>query len=83
MPPQASTPAIHNAGEFEGAAIRARRVPRRFSESRERPAPQRGVWGTDPPDPGSVHTSKTRNLPVLIICRLACHKYLGIMLNPK
>ena len=48
MPLQASTLATPCAGEFEGrhpasqwggwgAAIRARRVPRRFSESRETP----------------------------------------------
>jgi hypothetical protein len=52
MPLQASTPAIHNAGEFEG----------------RHPAPQRGVWGSVPPDPGSALTSKTRNPQVLIVC---------------
>jgi hypothetical protein len=52
MPLQASTPAIHNAGEFEG----------------QRPAPQRGVWGSEPPDPGSAHTSKIRISLVLIVC---------------
>ena len=61
------------AGEFEGAAICARRVPRRFSKSRERPASQRGVWGSEPPDPGSVHTSETRNPQILYVYRSTCY----------
>jgi hypothetical protein len=38
-------------GEFEG----------------RRKAPQRGDWGSEPPDPGSVHTKKNRNPQILII----------------
>ena len=53
--------------------MRARRVPRRFSKSRERPASQRGVWGSEPPDPGSVHTSETRNPQILYVYRSTCY----------
>jgi hypothetical protein len=43
------------------------------SEGR-RPAPQRGVWGSVPPDPGSAHTKKTRipQIPLAkpLLCRI-------------
>jgi hypothetical protein len=47
--------------------MRAPRVPRGFSASRQRrPAPQRGGWGSVPPDPGSAPTRK-----------VAAHKYIS------
>jgi hypothetical protein len=59
MPLQASTQATHTRGSLRGGVC----------------APQRGVWGSVPPDPGSVPTRKTRNPQILIICRLAYHRH--------
>jgi hypothetical protein len=42
MPLQASTPEIHSQGSLRGGD----------------PPPQRGVWGSVPPDPGSAPTRK-------------------------
>ncbi|WP_309736098.1 hypothetical protein, partial [Chamaesiphon sp. OTE_75_metabat_556] len=44
-----------STGGLGVGAMRARWVPQRFSASRQ------------PPDPGSVHTRKTRNQQILII----------------
>ena len=70
-------------GSAEGLRMRAPRVSRGFSASRQRrSAPQRGAWGTDPPDPGSAPARKVCLLQVLIVCRLANHQHLATILNP-
>jgi hypothetical protein len=38
---------------------------------RRRPASQRGVWGSVPPDLGFAPTSKTRNPPIYTACHFA------------
>ena len=83
MPHHASTQIEPYAGEFEKAATRAPRVPRGFSESRQRSASQRGGWGSEPPDPGSAHTSNIRNSQIYTVCRLAHYHQSGMMLIPN
>jgi hypothetical protein len=68
MPHQASTLAIHTQGSLRGGV----------------PLPQRGVWGSAPPDPGSAHTRKNRNPQVLIVYHSASNSHLNRdTLNPQ
>jgi hypothetical protein len=55
MPLQASTQEIHSQGSLRGGD----------------PPPQRGVWGSVPPDPGSAPTRKIRRPQIRIVYRLA------------
>ncbi len=53
------------------AAIRAPRVSRGFSESRQ------------PPDPGSAHTNNTRNSQILFVDRSTDYNRLNMMPNNR
>ena len=89
MPLQASTHAIHLKGKFEGRRPASQRgvwgsercALLGFSEGlaaflfggSPRIKKRQDSASRQPPDPGSVHTSKTRTLQVLIAYRLASH----------
>jgi hypothetical protein len=56
MPHQASTQVTRTQGSLRGGV----------------PPPQRGVWGSAPPDPGSALTRNICNPQILIVEQLAC-----------
>jgi hypothetical protein len=58
MPLFASTQTTHTRGSLRGGVC----------------APQRGVWGSEPPDPGSAHKNNTRNPQILIIVPTGSHQ---------
>jgi hypothetical protein len=58
MPLFASTQTTHTRGSLRGGVC----------------APQRGVWGSEPPDPGSAHKNNTRNPQILIIVPTGLHQ---------
>ncbi len=71
-----STHAIHLKGEFDGrrSAVSIARKPSAKPTARANRS-STGVWGSVLPDPGSAHTSKTRNPQILIACLDALNRW--------
>jgi hypothetical protein len=47
------------------------------------PPPQRGVWGSVPPDPGSALTRKICLSQIRIVCRLPTHQNIWVRYPPE